>query len=113
MALHTELPIHRTGVRLLDLAIKAQIQMPRTVKRALGEKITLMQACPYPFGSLAAQVFTDAFNAAKQSMAEACAPPPKVQPPQVDKMSGTYTPHANAYYRNDGNPHVRSAGVPC
>lgn len=31
----------------------------------------------------------------------------------VDKMSGTYTPHANAYYRNDGNPHVRSAGVPC
>jgi citrate lyase gamma subunit len=40
MALHTELPIHRTGVRLLDLAIKAQVQMPRTVKRALGEKIT-------------------------------------------------------------------------
>lgn len=25
MALHTELPIHRTGVRLLDLAIKAQV----------------------------------------------------------------------------------------
>ena len=74
---------------------------------------TLMQACPYPFGSLAAQVFTDAFNAAKQSMAEACAPPPKVQPPQVDKMSGTYTPPANAYYRNDGNPHVRSVGQPC
>lgn len=42
---------------------------------------TLMQACPYPFGSLAAQVFTDAFNAAKQSMAEACAPQPKVQAP--------------------------------
>lgn len=40
MALHTELPIHRTGVRLLGLAIKAQVQMPRTVKRALGEKIT-------------------------------------------------------------------------
>ena len=40
MALHTELPIHRTGVRLLDLAVKAQVQMPRTVKRALGEKIT-------------------------------------------------------------------------
>jgi hypothetical protein len=40
MALHTELPIHRTGVCLLDLAIKAQVQMPRTVKRALGEKIT-------------------------------------------------------------------------
>jgi hypothetical protein len=40
MALHTDLPIYRTGVRLLDLAIKAQVQMPRTVKRALGEKIT-------------------------------------------------------------------------
>lgn len=40
MALHTELPIYRTGVRLLELAIKAQVQMPRTVKRALGEKIT-------------------------------------------------------------------------
>lgn len=40
MALHTELPIYRTGVRLLDLAVKAQVQMPRTVKRALGEKIT-------------------------------------------------------------------------
>ncbi len=40
MALHTELPIYRTGVRLLDLAVRAQVQMPRTVKRALGEKIT-------------------------------------------------------------------------
>jgi hypothetical protein len=40
MALHTELPIYRTGVRLLDLAVNAQVQMPRTVKRALGEKIT-------------------------------------------------------------------------
>jgi hypothetical protein len=39
MALHTDLPIYRTGVRLLDLAVKAQVQMPRTVKRALGEKI--------------------------------------------------------------------------
>jgi len=40
MALHTELPIYRTGVRLLDLAVKVQVQMPRSVKRALGEKIT-------------------------------------------------------------------------
>jgi hypothetical protein len=40
MALHTELPIYRTGVRLLDLAVRAQVQMPRTVKHALGEKIT-------------------------------------------------------------------------
>jgi hypothetical protein len=39
MALHTELPIYRTGVQLLDLAIKAQAQMPRSVKRSLGEKI--------------------------------------------------------------------------
>ena len=40
MALHTDIPIHRTGVRLLDLAIRAQVDMPRTVKRILGEKIT-------------------------------------------------------------------------
>jgi len=39
MALHTELPIHRTGVRLLALAIKVQEQMPRSIKRILGEKI--------------------------------------------------------------------------
>jgi len=39
MALHTELPIHRTGVRLLSLAVKVQEQMPRSVKRILGEKI--------------------------------------------------------------------------
>jgi len=40
VALHTELPIHRTGVRLLALAVKVQEQMPRSVKRILGEKIT-------------------------------------------------------------------------
>lgn len=40
MALHTELPIHRTGVRLLSLAVKVQEQMPRTVKRILGDKVT-------------------------------------------------------------------------
>ncbi len=40
MALHTELPIYRTGVLLLDLAVRAQVQMPRTVKRALGGRIT-------------------------------------------------------------------------
>jgi hypothetical protein len=39
MALHTDLPIYRTGVRLLSLAIKAQEQMPRGVKRSLGDKI--------------------------------------------------------------------------
>lgn len=40
MALHTELPIHRTGVRLLTLAVKVQEQMPRSVKRILGDKVT-------------------------------------------------------------------------
>jgi hypothetical protein len=39
MALHTELPIHRTGVQLLACAIEVQRQMPRDVKRFLGEKI--------------------------------------------------------------------------
>ena len=39
MALHSDLPIHRTGVQLLSLAVQAQQQMPRGVKRTLGEKI--------------------------------------------------------------------------
>jgi len=39
MAVHTDLPIHRTGTQLLALAIKAQAQMPRGVKRSLGDKI--------------------------------------------------------------------------
>jgi hypothetical protein len=40
MALHTELPIHRAGVQLLTLAVKAQEQMPRGVKRHLGDKLS-------------------------------------------------------------------------
>ena len=40
MALHTELPIYRTGVQLLQLAVDVQVQMPRAVKRHLGEKIS-------------------------------------------------------------------------
>ena len=40
MSLHQSLPIHRTGVALLALAIKAQEQMPRGVKRMLGDKVT-------------------------------------------------------------------------
>ena len=40
MAIHTELPIYRTGVHLLTLAVKVQEQMPRSMKRILGEKIT-------------------------------------------------------------------------
>jgi hypothetical protein len=40
MALHADLPIYRTGVQLLTLAIKVQEQMPRGVKRSLGDKIS-------------------------------------------------------------------------
>jgi hypothetical protein len=40
MAIHTDLPIYRTGVRLLALAVKVQEQMPRSMKRILGEKVT-------------------------------------------------------------------------
>ena len=39
MALHSDLPIHRTGVQLLALAVQVQAQMPRSVKRSLGDKI--------------------------------------------------------------------------
>jgi len=40
MSIHTELPIYRTGVQLLALAVKAQQQMPRGVKRSLGDRIS-------------------------------------------------------------------------
>jgi hypothetical protein len=40
MALHSDLPIYRTGVQLLALAVKVQEQMPRGVKRSLGDKIS-------------------------------------------------------------------------
>ena len=39
MAIHTELPIYRTGVQLLTLVVRAQEQMPRNVKRHMGDKI--------------------------------------------------------------------------
>lgn len=39
MALHTELPIHKKGCELLALAVTAQVQMRRNVKRFLGDKI--------------------------------------------------------------------------
>ena len=39
MAIHTDLPIYRTGVQLLQLAVKVQEQMPRSVKRSLGDKV--------------------------------------------------------------------------
>jgi len=37
--IHTDLPIHRTGVRLLSLAVEVQQHMPRGVKRSLGDKL--------------------------------------------------------------------------
>jgi hypothetical protein len=40
VALHTDLPIYKTGCDLLALAVKAQEQMPRGVKRSLGDKIS-------------------------------------------------------------------------
>lgn len=38
MTLHTKLPIHATGSKLLSLAIRIHIQMPRDVKK-LGDEI--------------------------------------------------------------------------
>lgn len=40
MAIHTELPIYRTGIELLNLAVSVQEQLPRSLKRIMGEKIT-------------------------------------------------------------------------
>lgn len=40
MARHTDLSIHKTGCDLLELAFKVQEQMPRGMKRHLGEMIT-------------------------------------------------------------------------
>jgi len=40
VALHFDLPIYRTGVQLMALAVKVQEQMPRGVKRSLGDKIS-------------------------------------------------------------------------
>lgn len=39
MALHSDLQIHKTGCTLLGLAFKVLEQMPRGMKRHLGEKI--------------------------------------------------------------------------
>ena len=40
MALHHDLPIYRTGEKLFAMGIDLQQNMPRAVKRSLGEKIT-------------------------------------------------------------------------
>ena len=39
MALHHQLPIYKTGVDLMKLAIDVQLQLPRSLKRSLGDKI--------------------------------------------------------------------------
>lgn len=39
MAIYTELPIYKHGCDLLALALDVQVQLPRTFKRTLGEKI--------------------------------------------------------------------------
>ncbi len=39
MALHTQLPIHKTGSELLGLVAKIYAQMPRGFKRTVGDKI--------------------------------------------------------------------------
>jgi hypothetical protein len=39
MALHHQLPIHRTGSQLLGLAAIIHAQMPRGFKRTIGDKI--------------------------------------------------------------------------
>ncbi len=43
MALHTDLPIYRTGTDLLAMGYVIQRDMPRGFKRSLGEKI--VQGC--------------------------------------------------------------------
>jgi citrate lyase gamma subunit len=37
--LHHDLPIYKTGVELMRLAVDVQTQLPRTVKRSLGDRI--------------------------------------------------------------------------
>jgi hypothetical protein len=39
MALHTQLPIHKTGSALLGLAARIHAQLPRGYKRTIGDKI--------------------------------------------------------------------------
>ena len=39
MALDTDIPIHATASKLLSLAVRMQVQMPRNVKRSLGDEV--------------------------------------------------------------------------
>jgi hypothetical protein len=43
VAIHTDLPIYRTGTELLAMAYMVQRDMPRGFKRSLGEKV--VQGC--------------------------------------------------------------------
>jgi len=44
MSLHTDLPIYRTGVQLLALAVRVQQQMPRAVKRSIQRTLQQPEA---------------------------------------------------------------------
>lgn len=46
MALHTELPIYRTGLELLTLAHSVQEQMPRGMKRTLATALQRIAQMP-------------------------------------------------------------------
>ena len=74
---------------------------------------TTTQANPYPWHTPESDIFCKAFEAAKASQTEQGMTGVKVPPPQVDKKGGQYTRPRDAYYRNTGNRHVHSAGIPC
>lgn len=74
---------------------------------------TTTHANPYPWDTPEASIFCAAFDAAKQTMLESCAAPPKVMAPNINKMAGHYAQSVGTYYRNDGNPHIASRGVGC
>lgn len=74
---------------------------------------TTTQANPYPWHTPESDIFCKEFEAAKQAQLEAGMPGVLVQAPNVNKLAGKYDQPIGAYYRNDGNPHVRSAGLPC
>lgn len=74
---------------------------------------TVIQACPYPWGTEAANIFVREFDLAKDAQEAAGAPAPKVPAPQHNKTKGTYTAPTGTYCRNTGNGHVPSHGLGC
>ena len=74
---------------------------------------TTTQACPYPWHTPEASIFCAAFEAAKQTMLENCAAPPKVMAPNINKMAGHLAQSVGTYYRNDGNINVPRRGLRC